>query len=536
MKRSPILFALSFTVLFTYTVVAQDTIHIPDDYPTIQQGINAANNGDIILVSDGLYYENINFKGKVITVASQYLIDGDETHIENTVIDGSQPSHPDSGSVVTFNSGEDTTSILCGFTITGGTGTIIGLLNARIGGGICVFYSSTTIKNNIIELNTITYNDNAYGGGIGANSHDPDYYIIENNIIQNNSINTPVVTTYSLGGGTYTMTDGSVRIINNKIIDNSITAPEAYGGGIEPANFGNANYLIANNIISGNIVNATVGGSGGIDIYNNNPMLKNNLIISNSAPIGGGLWITGLPILMNNTIANNTATTSGGGLEVDVGFIPQIMNCIIWGNTAPIGSQINGTADVSYSDVEGGYPGTENIELNPEFIDTTNFLLNNLSPCIDKGNPDPMYNDIEDPISPGFALWPALGGLRNDMGHCGGPNSFWPYLITSVEEDEADYSQPTNFSLFQNFPNPFNPSTKIKYQIPASLNPSQGGTLVTLKVYDILGSEVATLINEEKSVGTYELTWYAENLPSGVYFYQLRARSFVQTKKMTLIK
>jgi hypothetical protein len=95
---------------------------------------------------------------------------------------------------------------------------------------------------------------------------------------------------------------------------------------------------------------------------------------------------------------------------------------------------------------------------------------------------------------------------------------------------------PKQFALEQNFPNPFNPSTKIKYQIPASLNPSKGGTSVTLKVYDVLGNEIETLVNEEKSVGTYEVTWNAANLPSGVYFYQIRAGSFVETKKMLLMK
>jgi photosystem II stability/assembly factor-like uncharacterized protein len=106
---------------------------------------------------------------------------------------------------------------------------------------------------------------------------------------------------------------------------------------------------------------------------------------------------------------------------------------------------------------------------------------------------------------------------------------------TFVEEEQID-EVPTEFLLAQNYPNPFNPSTKIKYQIPASLNPSQGGTLVTLKVFDILGSEVATLINEEKTIGTYELTWNATYLPSGVYFYQLKAGEFIQTKKMLLLK
>ena len=96
-------------------------------------------------------------------------------------------------------------------------------------------------------------------------------------------------------------------------------------------------------------------------------------------------------------------------------------------------------------------------------------------------------------------------------------------------EEEMKYSLPNQYALEQNYPNPFNPSTKIKYSIP---NQSK----VIIKVYDILGTEIEILVNEEKLTGTYELTWYAENLPSGVYFYQLQAGSFVETKKMVLMK
>jgi CubicO group peptidase (beta-lactamase class C family) len=100
-------------------------------------------------------------------------------------------------------------------------------------------------------------------------------------------------------------------------------------------------------------------------------------------------------------------------------------------------------------------------------------------------------------------------------------------IIVGVEEEP--YEIPTEFSLSQNFPNPFNPSTTIKYSVPQITN-------VVIKVFDVLGSEVATLVNEEKPVGIYELTWNAEQLPSGVYFYQLKAGSFVETKKMLLLK
>ena len=110
-------------------------------------------------------------------------------------------------------------------------------------------------------------------------------------------------------------------------------------------------------------------------------------------------------------------------------------------------------------------------------------------------------------------------------------------LITSVH----DKLKSLEFSLSQNYPNPFNPATKIKYLIPSNKNPLLGGArggLVTLKIYDILGNEIATLVNKEQSSGEYEVEFDAGkyNLSSGIYFYQLKAGSFISTKKMILLK
>ncbi|MCX6149488.1 MAG: T9SS type A sorting domain-containing protein [Ignavibacteriales bacterium] len=109
--------------------------------------------------------------------------------------------------------------------------------------------------------------------------------------------------------------------------------------------------------------------------------------------------------------------------------------------------------------------------------------------------------------------------------------------IVEVEEQKRN-DLPEEFALSQNYPNPFNPSTTISYQIAASLNPSQGGTLITLKVYDVLGKEVATLVNEEQNAGNYNYTFSIDKnkLPSGIYFYQLKAGSFVETKKFVVLK
>ncbi|MEJ5263086.1 MAG: two-component regulator propeller domain-containing protein, partial [Ignavibacterium sp.] len=118
-------------------------------------------------------------------------------------------------------------------------------------------------------------------------------------------------------------------------------------------------------------------------------------------------------------------------------------------------------------------------------------------------------------------------------------------IITDIYNEIGNF--PTDFKLYQNYPNPFNPSTKIRFVIPnevrnlkdfSSQTPRNDNTLVSLKVYDVLGNEVATLINEEKPAGEYEIDFDATkyNISSGVYFYKIVAGSAVLTKKMILIK
>ena len=107
----------------------------------------------------------------------------------------------------------------------------------------------------------------------------------------------------------------------------------------------------------------------------------------------------------------------------------------------------------------------------------------------------------------------------------------YSYRPTDVEQFESELN---TYSLLNNYPNPFNPSTTIRYSIPTS-------EFVTLKVYDVLGNEVATLVNEEKSAGEYEVEFNShsgvdKNLVSGIYFYQLKVGNFIETKKMILIK
>jgi outer membrane protein assembly factor BamB len=103
-----------------------------------------------------------------------------------------------------------------------------------------------------------------------------------------------------------------------------------------------------------------------------------------------------------------------------------------------------------------------------------------------------------------------------------------PEAIVSASSDKI-VQQPASYSLFQNYPNPLNPTTVISYQLPVI-------SRVSLKVFDILGREVAVLVNEEKSAGTYRAIWDANGMPSGVYFYLLTAGSFTETKKLVLMR
>ncbi|MFZ1462010.1 MAG: T9SS type A sorting domain-containing protein, partial [Ignavibacteria bacterium] len=99
-------------------------------------------------------------------------------------------------------------------------------------------------------------------------------------------------------------------------------------------------------------------------------------------------------------------------------------------------------------------------------------------------------------------------------------------IITGISENEI---KTYNYKLEQNYPNPFNPTTKINYQLSMFSN-------VSLKVYDVLGHEVKTLVNENKPAGRYEVTFNEADFPSGIYFYKLETESYIQTRRMILLK
>jgi len=196
---------------------------VPQEYSTIQSAIDSCVHGDTVLVSAGIYVENIRFHGKAIVVASLYLIDGDTSHIAKTIIDGSNPSHPDSASVVYFVDGEDTTSVLNGLTITGGAGTPWTLQNTwQAGGGVfCDSVSGATIINNRITENQVS-GANASGAGVFFYGNQ-GYLILEGNRIFGNRVSSP--SGYGIGGGADMIGEDMYgRVIGNIFERNSVVA------------------------------------------------------------------------------------------------------------------------------------------------------------------------------------------------------------------------------------------------------------------------------------------------------------------------
>ncbi|MGA1865102.1 MAG: right-handed parallel beta-helix repeat-containing protein, partial [bacterium] len=349
-------------------------------YESIQSAINDADSGDEIIVYPGTYKECINFLGKAITVRSK---DPDDSSIVNqTIIDGSQSS-----SVVTFNHGEMSNSILNGLTIRNG--------KAIRGGGIfCESSSPSIIKCTIKDNRDVTN-----GGGICC--YDNSLPIIEDCLLSNNNAR-------DYGGGIFCDINSSSKIISCEITGNSASS----GGGI--ASFTKSSPIIekcfiennscssygagiycsnASPSIKGSFISINKSSSNGGGIYCvslSSPYCENTIISANSAKFSaGGIYCLNSTISLTNcTVSANSASTSGGIFSPDGSSI-SIKNSIIWNNSPDEMSGCNPVA--SYSDIkteEGTvFPGAGNINKDPLFLypEKENYYLQPNSPCIDTG-------------------------------------------------------------------------------------------------------------------------------------------------------
>jgi len=410
------------------------------------------------------------------------------------------------------------------------------------GGGVQIYQMNAIVNDNRITNNTASTQGPGSASHAGGIICEGGTYQLNNNLVARNRALAPAATSTCYGGGIVVRAT-NLEFHNNRVVENLIqtsTGVIAYGGGISvlAVDFSeHRDMILTGNYIGGN---SALGGSntigGGIGIRNENPRMENNIIENNSAVNGGGIGIEGSvssrpAVLVNNTICDNNATVGGGAL-LRAGAKVAAFNNIFWADTAQSQAEISvsgSTLEVQNCDVRGGYAGTGNIDLDPQFAASDLlFNLTSTSPCIGRGIDSVQLGGVwfyAPPYDFSNRLRPMPLATRLDIG------AQEEQITIPPPEGVADQvvNLPARFSLEQNYPNPFNPKTGVRFQVP-------GVSDVKLTVFDLLGREVAVLVNERKAAGSYEVGFDGSGLASGVYMYRLTAGSFVQSKKMILLK
>jgi hypothetical protein len=343
MKTRPKLYSLLLPgvllfAIFSISALQAAVLRVPGDATGIQRAIDASRNGDTILVSPGVYTENIIFKGRAVTLTSTNP--ADPQVVNATIIRA-----PGRGSAVTFTNAETSNSVLSGFTISGGYGTVNTLFGATIvwGGGIYCYRSAPAIVGNTIKANFAPPGTNdiaGYGAGVGLIEASP---LIARNLITGND---------GFGGSGILAYLGQAKIVSNLILSNSASV----GGGVV--------------LISGS-------------------EFRNNTVARNRAQIAGNVYAVsdsfGSCFIRDNIICN---AISGGGLYIET---PEELTLTTFNNV--------------WNNAGGEYAGTNqtgvngNISQDPLFIDDAqnDYRLRDLSPCINAGDPDllPIAGELD---------------------------------------------------------------------------------------------------------------------------------------------
>lgn len=468
-------------------------------YATIQWGIEMAITTDTLIIDDGTYFENLYIYGKDLTISSN-------NGPEYCTIDGNQ-----NGRVIDVSNCK---LFLNGFTISNGY--------SQHGGGLRLSASDIHIQNCIFTDNQASGSEWSNGGAINYQNLDSTkvYEVIINNcVFENNTADT-------YGGAVTFETSSEDSSGLNVIIDSCYfynNSSESRGAlGIKGLN---TNFNISNSQFTGNIAFKYAGSairiaqkSNGIIsdcLFDTNIAYTSNEENPNagSVHVGGGAEVN----LLNCTFVNNTADW-GAGLLVGGGGIASITNCIFWENdTDQIAitswEGIGGELTVNYCDIQNGIDsinvvdslavlvwGTGNIEDNPLFCnpDSSVYTLAENSPCVGTGENGEN-----------------IGAY--DIG------------CSKMSISDGNLTIPNKFSLYHNYPNPFNPVTTISYQIPELL-------FVNLSIFNINSQLVSTLVNEQVQPGNYSIKWDAKDFSSGVYFYKIIAGKYTETGKAILLK
>ena len=579
---------ISLAVIFTtIPAFAQTTIYVnasaggnnngsswTDAYTSLQSALNTASSGDEIWVAKGTYYPSSAYD---LTNTSRYYhfrmingvgiyggFAGTETAVNQRTNFGVGESNETilSGDIGTPNdstdncyhvfyhpSGINTTAILDGFTITKGNGD--GSDPFDDAGGMYNSSSSPTI-NNCTFISNSSIND---GGGMkNVSSSSP---VVTNSLFVRN--------TAPYGAGVFFFQ--SYAVFNNVTIAlNNATASGGGGGIRKVGNSGNTSITFNNCIIWGNTSNTSAyqisSGSSGI------------ITLNYSCYANGTGDVSGTITATNNNITSDPlfVDANNGDYRID-GESPAADAGNNSYNSQTYDIRGNGfSRKLSKTDGSAGTIDMGAYEFkfgsDPMPVELTSFtstILNNKVKL--------SWQTATEVNNYGFEIqrlevrsqnteWNQIGFV-NGYGNSNSPKEYsfidenitagtYKYRLKQINNDgtfeysdvvEVSFSTPDNFTLDQNYPNPFNPTTKIRYTIaPPNLPKGEAsvGTsfmkFVTLKVYNELGEEVATLVKEIKQPGSYEVEWNASKFASGVYLYKLTSGNFTETKKMLLMK
>lgn len=419
MKSNLVIFSVG-SLAFPFLAAAQVTRNVPADFPTIQQAVTAAVNGDTVLVAPGTYAEAVNLGGKRIRLRSS-----GGPHV--TTIDATSLAP-----VVTIGSGATRDTLVEGFTLTGGRDTFDGggikissgsptirgnIIRGNRGGngnGISINFSSALVVGNVVADNHNTGSVSGGGGGggiyIGGNpcsgtfAPPPDCAAeVRGNLIENNS-----VSSFTSGGGIEVFAGGPTRIIDNVIRNNRTRSS---GGGI--AFFNSADARVENNLIAGNRITNATGQGGGVywltPSGSRGPFLVNNTIVHNIASNGSGVFADGYDAAAR--VVNNLIVGSPGATALECGKFndpnpPVVRN----NNVVASGAAAYAGLCASANGVQG------NISQTPLFAAVGDYRLAAGSPGVDAGENSFVVEPLDLNGTARIVDGDDFGGAQVDMG------------------------------------------------------------------------------------------------------------------------
>lgn len=449
---------LSIFIIFAIVLSARvnaTIIEIPGEYQTIQAAYDASSSNDTLLVDQGIYYEYLYLEAHRVMITSHYLFSNDPADIAGTIIDADGAQHA-LGIYHVYDG-----MIIHGLTLTGASE-----------GGAHVRGSEYTLSSLLITNNTAEF-------GAAIHLHNTTTTLLNCELAYNTAVACSGIRTQN----------STLNMYGCRVHHNSC---EEDGGGMRI--YESSVYMedcqFDNN-------SAGIWGGAIDNMYDSNLTLRNVALLQNQVELGGALFIyDAQTTLINVTISDNYATDYGGGIRF-YDYPPVIFNSVIWNNEP--GGLVSG-APVYFSDIDGGYDGEGNINMDPLFVNPTglDYHLNDNSPCIDAGidffivGIDTVLNIPENEFE----------GFMPDMGAFEHPD----VVVRSPREEPLPHST----IIVTAYPNPFNSEQKVRIFIP------QTG-LLNVSVYDLLGRKVTCLLNEYVESGLKTVCFNAGNWSSGTY-------------------